>query len=81
MTVQHYRYLLAPLVRKYYFMTSYLAKEERKKWIELFGNFTVVIKPVKPYKKKLKDGKELLEIPVTTMPVFLTLYHLSQLIY
>jgi peptidoglycan-N-acetylglucosamine deacetylase len=72
---------IGPLARKYYFWTSDLTKEEKKLRNELFGKFTDGFKPLKPYKMKLKNGKELLEIPVTTMPIFRTPFHLSYLIY
>jgi peptidoglycan/xylan/chitin deacetylase (PgdA/CDA1 family) len=72
---------IGPLARTYYFWTSDLTKEEKKLRNELFGKFKDGFKPLKPYKMKLKNGKELLEIPVTTMPIFRTPYHLSYLIY
>lgn len=72
---------LGPFARTYYFWTSDLTKEEKKIRNELFGKFTDGIKPLKPYRMKLKNGMELFEIPVTTMPIFRTPYHLSYLIY
>lgn len=72
---------IGPLARSYYFWTSELTKEEKKLRNELFGKFMDVFKPLKPYKMKLKNGKELLEIPVTTIPLFRTPYHLSYLLY
>ena len=72
---------IGPLARTYYFWTSDLTKEERKLRNELFGKFSDGLKPLKPYYMNLKNGKKLLEIPVTTMPVFRTPFHLSYLIY
>jgi len=72
---------IGPLARKYYFMTSNLTKEERKKRNELFGKLTDGFKPLKPYYMNLKNGKKLLEIPVTTMPIFKIPFHLSYLGY
>ncbi len=72
---------IGPLARTYYFWTSDLTKEEKKLRNELFGKFTDGFKPLKPYIMNLKNGKQLLEIPVTTMPIFRTPFHLSYLIY
>jgi hypothetical protein len=46
----------------------------------LFGSFSDAFRPVKPYRWNL-DGKNLLELPVTTMPIFKTPIHFSYLIY
>jgi peptidoglycan-N-acetylglucosamine deacetylase len=72
---------IGPFARTYYFWTSNLTKEEKKLRNELFGKFKDGFKPLKPYKMNLKNGKELLEVPVTTMPIFRTPFHLSYLIY
>lgn len=72
---------LSPLMRKYYFWKSKLTKEQKKSRKELFGSFREGFYPLKPFKWKLKNGKSLLEIPVTTMPVFKIPFHQSYLIY
>jgi len=72
---------IGPLARTYYFWTSDLTKEEKKLRNELFGKFTDGFKPLKPHYLALKNGHKLLEIPVTTMPVFRVPFHLSYLIY
>ncbi len=72
---------LGPLARKYYFMKSDLSKEEKKARKELFGKFSEGFRKLKPYYHDLGDGKKLVEIPVTTMPVFKIPFHLSYLIY
>ena len=72
---------LSPLMRRYYFWKSRLSKEERKKRRELFGSFKEGFYPLKPFKWEFKNKKQLLEIPVTTMPVFKTPFHQSYLIY
>jgi len=72
---------LGPLARLYYFWSSDLSKEEKKKRKELFGNFKDGFRPVKPYQWILADSKTLLEIPVTTMPWFKLPFHLSYLAY
>ena len=72
---------LGPLARAYYFWTAKLTKEERSERKELFGKLRDGLQPVKPFEWRLASGGSLLEIPVTTMPVFKTPFHLSYLIY
>ena len=72
---------LGPLARMYYFKKSDLSKEEKKARKELFGKFSEGFRKLKPYKWDLGDGKSIIEIPVTTMPVFKLPFHLSYLIY
>lgn len=72
---------LGPLARMYYFQKSDLSKEEKKARKELFGKFSEGFRKLKPYKWDLGDGKSIIEIPVTTMPVFKFPFHLSYLIY
>ncbi len=77
---------LGPLARLYYFMTAKLddqQKEERKK---LFGTISEGFRPLRPYQWNLNEagqvpGKPLLEIPVTTMPLFKVPIHVSYLLY
>jgi hypothetical protein len=72
---------LGPLARAYYFRTAKLTAQEREQRRELFGKFRDGLRPVQPYYWQLADGKKLLEIPVTTMPVFKVPFHLSYLLY
>lgn len=72
---------LGPLARAYYFWTSNLSIEEKKNRAELFGTFKEGLSPVKPYQWKLPSGEYLLEIPVTTIPLIKTPFHLSYLLY
>jgi len=72
---------ISPLMRKYYFAKSNLSKEEKESRKELFGSWKEGFHSLKPYKWKLGNGKELLEIPVTTMPVFKIPFHQSYLLY
>lgn len=72
---------LGPLARAYYFWTAKLSKEEREKRSHLFGSLHEGLRPNKPYQWDLDDGRRLLEIPVTTMPVFKLPFHLSYLLY
>jgi hypothetical protein len=72
---------LGPLARMYYFSKSRLSKEEKKSRRELFGKFSEGFKKLKPYYFHLGDGRKIMEIPVTTMPIFKIPFHLSYLMY
>jgi hypothetical protein len=72
--------VLNPLARAYFFATSNLSKEEREQRKELFGTLADALRPVKPFRWRL-DAGELLEIPVTTMPLFKVPMHLSYVLY
>jgi hypothetical protein len=72
---------ISPLMRKYYFAKSNLTKEQKESRKELFGSFKEGFFPLKPYRWKLKSNKQLLEIPVTTMPFFKLPFHQSYLLY
>ncbi len=71
---------IGPLARMYYFLTARLnasQKEERKK---LFGTWSEGFRPLKPYWWESGDAR-ILEIPVTTMPIFKAPIHVSYLLY
>jgi len=72
--------LLNPLARAYFFATSNLSKEEKEQRKALFGTWADALKPLKPYRWEL-EGRTLLEIPVTTMPMFKVPIHLSYILY
>lgn len=73
---------LGPLARAYYFWTSRgMPAEERRKRRLLFGRASDVLRPNKPYGWNFADGRELLEIPVTTMPLLRVPIHQSYLVY
>lgn len=72
---------LGPLARMYYFWTAKLTEEEKKERAELFGTFKEGFRPVKAYQWSLGDGSSLLEIPVTTIPLIKSPFHLSYLLY
>ncbi|MEQ8210923.1 MAG: polysaccharide deacetylase family protein [Lacipirellulaceae bacterium] len=71
---------LGPLARLYYFFTSDLTPEEKADRKQLFGKFSEGFRSLKPYRW---PGilPELLEIPVTTMPLFKVPIHVSYLLY
>jgi hypothetical protein len=72
---------LGPLARLYYFATAKgLSAEEKEKRKKLFGKLSDGFRPLRPYTWATAAGP-LLEIPVTTMPVFKVPIHLSYLLY
>jgi peptidoglycan-N-acetylglucosamine deacetylase len=71
---------LGPLARAYYFATAKLTPEEREKRKALFGKFSEGVRLLKPYQWQLPAG-ELIEIPVTTLPLFKVPIHISYILY
>ncbi len=72
---------IGPLARWYYFRQSELSKEEMKAREGLFGAFSEGFKTIKPFYWKLDNNKQLLEIPVSTIPVLKLPFHFSYLHY
>ena len=72
---------LGPLARMYYFSKSGLSRAEKKDRKELFGKFSEGFRKLKPYYFHLDGDKQILEIPVTTIPIIKIPFHLSYLIY
>lgn len=70
---------LGPLARIYYFFHSNLKGRDKKQRKALFGSLANGFRPLKPYRWNGKDG--LLELPVTTMPIFRLPIHLSYILY
>jgi hypothetical protein len=73
--------LLNPLARAYFFATSNLSREERQLRSALFGTWRDALRPVRPFQWQLPGGRQLLEIPVTTLPWLRMPLHLSYLLY
>lgn len=71
---------LGPLARLYYFFTSRLDKQQRQERKLLFGRFREGFRPLRPYRWSV-GGEDLLEIPVTTMPLLKVPIHVSYLLY
>ncbi|MEZ5657961.1 MAG: polysaccharide deacetylase family protein [Burkholderiaceae bacterium] len=72
---------LGPIARTYYFWSAKLTPEERERRKGLFGQWADGRRPVAPYWWTIGDQQRLLEIPVTTIPVFRTPFHFSYLAY
>ena len=71
---------LGPLARAYYFMKSRLDESQHEQRKNLFGSLRDGLRPLKPYRWQSRSG-ELIEIPVTTMPLFRVPIHVSYLLY
>ena len=71
---------LGPIARAYYFFTAKLTPEQREERKLLFGSPWAGFWPLRPFVWK-ELPSQLLEIPVTTMPVFKVPIHLSYVLY
>jgi peptidoglycan/xylan/chitin deacetylase (PgdA/CDA1 family) len=71
---------LGPIARAYYFFRSRLSSKEKSKRGKLFGSWRDGFRPLKPYRWKY-HGHELLEIPVSTIPIVRIPFHLSYVLY
>jgi peptidoglycan/xylan/chitin deacetylase (PgdA/CDA1 family) len=72
--------LLNPLARAYFFATSNLSAEEREQRKELFGTWRDALRRVKAHGWRIEE-RTLIEIPVTTMPLFKIPIHFSYVLY
>jgi len=71
---------LGPLARAYYFMKSRgMSDEEREKRGRLFGTLRDGLQPLHGHSWDIEG--QLVEIPVTTMPLLRAPFHLSYLLY
>lgn len=72
---------IGPLARAYYFLASpNMSAEEKEKRKKLFGKFSDGFQSLQPYKWQIGE-KTLVEIPVTTLPIFKVPIHASYVIY
>ena len=72
--------ILNPLARLYFLWSSNMSKEERAQRKGLFGSWKDGLRPVKPFEWNA-DGINMLEIPVTTMPLFKVPIHASYILF
>jgi peptidoglycan/xylan/chitin deacetylase (PgdA/CDA1 family) len=72
---------IGPLARRYLIGSARLSAEERAQRGALFGAFSDGFRPNTPYRWELAEGRSLLEMPVTTMPVTRLPFHMSYLLY
>lgn len=71
---------IGPLARAYYLYRLRLSPEERERRSRLFGDWSDGMRPLRPYRLEC-DGRRMLEIPVTTLPVLRLPIHLSYILY
>lgn len=71
---------IGPLARAYYFFRARLSREELEQRQALFGSVADGLRRLKPYRWDL-GGDDLLEIPVTTMPIVRSPFHLSYVMF
>lgn len=71
---------IGPLARMYYFWTSKLSKEQKDDRKILFGTMREGLRSLKPYYWQLGD-RRMLEIPVTTIPIVRSPFHVSYLLF
>jgi hypothetical protein len=72
---------IGPIGRRYYFSRAVLTPGERAGRSRLYGRFRDGFQPVKPFRWALPSGRRLIEVPISTMPLFRTPFHLSYLLY
>lgn len=71
---------LGPVARAYYFWSAGLSKNQQEDRKELFGRFGDGFKTLLPYRFSWR-GKSIVELPVTTMPIFRLPIHGSYLLF
>ncbi len=68
--------IIGPLARLYYFWSAGLSREERRTRKRLYGSTRDALLPLGPFQWRTDSGR-LLEIPVTTIPLFRVPFHPS----
>jgi hypothetical protein len=73
--------ILGPLARRYYLSRArHFSPEELRKRQQLFGTVRDGFKPLRPYRWRVA-GKDLIEIPLTTVPAMRLPFHVSYIMY
>lgn len=72
---------IGPMARWYYFRSAKLTAQEREQRAGLFGHFSDGFRPLKPFRWVVPPDRELIEIPVTTIPIVRSPFHFSYLLY
>jgi peptidoglycan-N-acetylglucosamine deacetylase len=72
--------VIGPLARRYYFRSAKLTDEQRAERSYLFGSARDGMRSLRPYLWEMGD-QQLLEIPVTTLPLVRVPVHLSYVLY
>lgn len=69
---------IGPLARAFFIRNAELTPDQRAEREALFGPFREGMRPLKPYRWSLDDD-DLIEVPITTMPILRTPIHMSYL--
>ena len=72
---------IGPLARSRLLRTARFTAAERALRSDLFGSFRDGLRPNRPYRWRFPDGRRLLEIPVTTLPIARVPFHQSYIVY
>ena len=73
--------ILGPLGRLYYFWRARLTPGERQQRKDLFGHLSDGFRPLRPTEWLIPGGGRLVEVPVTTIPLLRTPFHLSYILW
>jgi hypothetical protein len=79
-----YPTFLGPLAQAYFFATTRLSPRQKRERKVAFGTLRDGLRPLRPYRWRVADqqnGLELVEIPVTTMPILRAPIHLTYVLY
>ena len=71
---------IGPLARVYHNRATRLSAEQRADRSDLFGGVSRVLAPIHPYRWRVGDREDLVELPVTTMPLVRVPIHGSYLL-
>lgn len=72
---------IGPLARRAFLRTAHFTEAERRLRADIFGSFRDGLRPNRPYLWQLPGGRDLLEIPVTTVPLVRVPFHQSYIVY
>lgn len=72
---------IGPLARRRLFAGVRLTDPERALRSDVFGSLSGGIRPNRPYRWRIADGRRLLEIPITTLPGLRLPFHQSYLCF
>jgi len=72
---------LGPLARAYYQWKTKLSKDSQESRSKLYGSFADGFRSLQPYLWNLDKENQLLEIPVTTIPIIRFPFHMTYLMY
>lgn len=72
---------IGPLARKAFFAQADLTETQKRRLKALYGNLKNGFLPISPFSWRTHADVDLLEVPVTTMPIFKFPLHMTYLMY